>query len=185
MPISDSPITRLVGALGNDILRPNYYNVTIHGPTNLSPDENYLISTTALPAHSDGTVTVPVLGRVLKVNGDRTFPEWTATFYANTKELGQSIREKFIAAKNTGIQKDSSPFQSAPISQYWSAWNIFVTPLDRTKPESAIGSQQTAVIWGFPNDIGEVSLGYDQSDSKATFTVKFEVQHIEYNGVSR
>ena len=82
-------------------VKPNMFEVDIKFPTNVvgGKDGNELITmlckSAALPASSVGTIEVPFRGRTVKIAGDRTFDNWTATFI-NDKEMKILIKETLL-----------------------------------------------------------------------------------------
>ena len=70
-------------------VRPNMFEVEINFPSDVGADTgltNILCKSAALPASSVGTIEVPFRGRTVKIAGDRTFDNWTATFI-NDKDM--------------------------------------------------------------------------------------------------
>ena len=65
-------------------VKPNMFEVEIAFPSlGLQVDNklvNMMCKSAALPASSLGTIEVPFRGRSVKIAGDRTFDNWTATF---------------------------------------------------------------------------------------------------------
>ena len=69
-------------------VRPNMFEVQLTFPTqlNLSTGSGgddlltLMCKSAALPASNIGVIEVPFRGRTVKIAGDRTFDNWTATF---------------------------------------------------------------------------------------------------------
>jgi len=122
----------------------------------------------SLPSSVIGQIDVPFRGRQLRVAGDRTFENWTATLY-NDQEF--QIRNGFetwlnaINAHASGLQSDLSP--TAYQAQ------IIVNQLDRT---NAIIKTYT-IEGAFPINISGVDVAYDNNDTIEEFTVEFAYQY--------
>ena len=65
-------------------VRPNMYKVDINFPTTSDDVDKELVSfmckSATLPASNVGVIEVPFRGRTVKIAGDRTFDNWSATF---------------------------------------------------------------------------------------------------------
>mgnify|MGYP003299770278 CR=1 FL=1 len=64
-------------------VRPNMFQVDITFPGTVEADQtlvSYMCKSAALPASNIGVIEVPFRGRTVKIAGDRTFDNWSATF---------------------------------------------------------------------------------------------------------
>jgi len=78
------------GALTGGGARPNLFDVTIDG---FDSKFTYTCKGASLPGTDIGTVEVPYFGRNIKLPGNRTFPEWTATVI-NDEDF--FVHERFV-----------------------------------------------------------------------------------------
>jgi len=152
-------------------VRGNLYSCIINSPSVASiPSEltTFMCKAASLPSSVIGQIDVPFRGRQLRVAGDRTFENWTATLY-NDQEF--QIRNGFetwlnaINAHASGLQSDLSP--TAYQAQ------IIVNQLDRT---NAIIKTYT-IEGAFPINISGVDVAYDNNDTIEEFTVEFAYQY--------
>ncbi len=64
-------------------VRPNMFQVDIQFPDTVDADQElvtFMCKSAALPASNVGVIEVPFRGRSVKIAGDRTFDNWSATF---------------------------------------------------------------------------------------------------------
>ena len=64
-------------------VRPNMFQVDISFPDTVDADGSlvsYMCKSAVLPAANIGVIEVPFRGRTVKIAGDRTFDNWSATF---------------------------------------------------------------------------------------------------------
>jgi len=173
--------------------RPNNFKVTIASPTGLTLPTftgiadatawSLLCKSAAVPGFSIGVVEVPVQGgRRMKLPGDRTFAEWTATFIADEKLAVRSFFENWIAniATNDFQRVSKVGLTTSNITSDYKQ-NIQVQQLD---------AKGTNVIKGlyvlkeaFPTDISAIDLSYDSTDTIEEFSVTFQYSFISYTTV--
>ena len=71
-------------------VRPNMFEVSIQFPDTAGADDTeivtYMCKSAALPSSNVGVIEGPFRGRTVKIAGDRTFDNWSATFI-NDKDL--------------------------------------------------------------------------------------------------
>ena len=88
-------------------VRPNMFEVQLTFPTEIGlsggGDDDLLTlmcKSAALQASNVGVIEVPFRGRTVKIAGDRTFDNWTATFINDKKMEVRSRFEEWLSAVN-------------------------------------------------------------------------------------
>jgi len=168
--------------------RPNRYMVSgILGPTGKQIDASttgLLCRATSMPAVTVGIMRVPFRGRVVKIPGDRTYEEWTCTFYdtfaTGTRAGAYNEFWKWNAGFNdhpknipgpafavgSGVNLDSS----STMFRDWTVGQLDM--LGDTKRHVVMKS-------AWPTVVSEIALTYDSSDTIAEFTVTFAYDWLE------
>lgn len=152
-------------------LRQNLYMVRFNFPVGTQSGDDraisYLCKAASLPAHTIGTVSVPFMGRSIKLAGDRTFEDWTVTLLSDTDLNGRRSFEKWMALMNTAQTNVGS---ATPVSYLT---NLSIDVLDR-KGATVFTTEFRAC---FPTNIGEIQMGYANNDAIAEYTVTFAVNY--------
>jgi len=158
--------------------RPNLYMVRFNFPGGVESGEQtqktYLCKAASLPESTIGTVMVPFMGRSVKVSGDKEFADWTVTMLADTDMDGRKSFEKWMDfmnghVSNTGVANPRDYYQ-----------NLSVDMLDRNG--EVIFTTELKLC--FPTNVGELSLGYDNNDAIAEYTVTFAVNYWTSDGTA-
>ena len=166
--------------------RPNRYQISgILGHTGKQVDASttgLLCRATSMPAVTVGIMRVPFRGRVVKIPGDRTYEEWTCTFYDtfDTNSMHYNEFWKWNAGFNdhpknipgpdyqdgSGVKLDSS-------SKMFQDWTVGQLDL--------VGDTKRHVTMknAWPTVVSEIALTYDSSDTIAEFTVTFAYDWLE------
>lgn len=162
------------GALGV-AARPNNFYVDITFPTEVgvtNTNIRYLCKTAAIPAFSVGVVEIPHFGgRKMKVPGDRTFAEWTATFIADEKmQLHKDMEAwlQYIKASDYSqvdlAGSDTNDYQGT----------ISVIHTDQSGSDLRTYKLENA----FPTELAQLDLSYDNFDTIAEYSVTFQYSHL-------
>ena len=157
--------------------RPNLFKTTINFPGYAGGDAeltSFLCEAAQLPGSTFGVINVPFRGRVLKVAGDRTFPEWTITVINDTDF---NIRNAFERWMN-GINSHSANTGLASPIAYES--DLIVEQLDR----AGNPIKKYNIRGAFPTDISAIELSYATTDEIERFTVTFNYQYFESDTTS-
>jgi len=152
--------------------RPNLFQVTINYPGYAGGDPEltaFLCEGAQLPGSSFGIINVPFRGRILKMAGDRTFPEWTITVINDTDFGVRNAMERWMNginnhAQNTGL--------ASPIAY---EADLFVDQLDR----GGNAIKRYVFRGAFPQDISSIDLSYATTDEIERFTVTFAYQYFD------
>lgn len=134
-------------------VRPNQFRVNIGINT-------FLVKAANLPGVTNGDVTVPVLGRTLKLPGDISFDSWSVTVVNNEAFNVRAYLEDWVntLAEGTLIERD-----------------ITVEQLDK---RGAVLKRIT-LINAFPKNLSAMDVSYDSADSIQEFTCDFDYQYWE------
>lgn len=156
--------------------KPNLFRVSVYPggvPTvnaSLMNSQNgpslvFMAKGTTLPESSVGEITVPYLGRQIKVPGDRTYADWTVTIM-NTE--GFELRKE-MERWNAAINGHESNVSLGNAYAWTSASGAICEQLRRDG--SVTHSYQLNGI--FPREVSSIDLAYDQNDVISEFTVTF------------
>jgi hypothetical protein len=165
-------------------VRPNLFQVTHGFPGTVSAPDGDFVSlfckSAALPATSVGTVELPFRGRVIKVPGDRTFENWTATFYVDDAFSLRAAYERWIDVTNRVNANVSDVATYQEILQ-----DIEVQQLDKYGAPGSVRSLRTYKLFqAFPVSVSQITVAYDNNDSYEEFDVEFAYQYFTTEGVS-
>ena len=122
----------------------------------------FFVKGTSIPASTVGNIDVPYRGRQLKVPGDRTYADWTATLF---NDPGMIIHGKFINWMNA-IQHHARNYQET--------YNIYgtgtVTQFKRNGDPLA-----TFTIDMYPTELAAIDVAWDSNDAVEEYAVTFAV----------
>ena len=156
-------------------VRPNMFQVDITFPGTVEADQtlvSYMCKSAALPASNIGVIEVPFRGRTVKIAGDRTFDNWSATFINDKEMKSRSYFEQWLNQINThkantgDIQDPTAYGRSVVISQL-------------EKDNSPAGSElRSYKLWyAFPISTSAIDLAYDSNDQIEEFSVEFQYSY--------
>ncbi|TRZ51551.1 MAG: hypothetical protein D4S01_04485 [Dehalococcoidia bacterium] len=152
--------------------RPNLYRCTITNPhvrAGINPElTSFMCKGASLPSSVIGQIDVPFRGRQIRVAGDRTFENWTATIFNEASFAVRSAFERWMNAINGNV---SGIAQSTNPADYQA--QIEIDQLDRR--DNVI---KTYTLEGaFPINVGAIDLAFDANDAIEEFTVEFAYQY--------
>jgi hypothetical protein len=159
--------------------RPNSYQITFASPPGLSAPTGVtnwelLCKAAAVPALTIGVVEIPIQGgRRIKVPGDRTYAEWTATFIADKTHNVRKYFERWIGGIVGEDFDTTSRTNNAFSGDYKS--NITVQQLDIKG--NAVLQGKYILKDAFPTDISAIDLSYDTTDTIEEFSVTFQFSY--------
>jgi hypothetical protein len=129
----------------------------------------------AIPAFTLGVIEVPFRGRRIKIPGDRTYADWTATF---VNDDSQNIRKSFDNWMNNIINVDGENSLRDSTASY--RCTIVVNQL---RPDGT--TARTYELYdAFPTDVSAIDLSYDTTDAIQEFTVTFQYHYLDVGGTS-
>lgn len=156
-------------------VRPNMFQVDITFPGTVEADQtlvSYMCKSAALPASNIGVIEVPFRGRTVKIAGDRTFDNWSATFINDKEMKSRAYFEQWLNQinthkANTGAIQDPTAYGRS----------IVIRQLE--KDNSPAGSElRSYKLWyGFPISTSAIDLAYDSNDQIEEFSVEFQYSY--------
>ena len=156
-------------------VRPNMFQVDITFPGTVEADQtlvSYMCKSAALPASNIGVIEVPFRGRTVKIAGDRTFDNWSATFINDKEMKSRSYFEEWLNKinthkANTGEIQDPTAYGRS----------IVIRQLE--KDSSPAGSElRSYKLWyAFPISTSAIDLAYDSNDQIEEFSVEFQYSY--------
>ena len=136
-----------------------------------------LCKSAALPASSIGTIEVPFRGRSVKIAGDRTFDNWTATF-VNDKDMKiRGIVERWLNLINTHEGNTAELFNPSSSTGDGYSSDIFVTQLEKDSSEGGKTLRGYKLWYAFPVSVSQIDLAYDSNDQIEEFSVEFQYSY--------
>jgi hypothetical protein len=159
-------------------LRPNRYQVVLTFPadvsaamgsgTSVAQKISFTCKSANIPASSVGLVTVPYMGRQIKLAGDKTFDDWNVTVLLDNDLVGRHVFERWhdqILAfdANVATQNFVNP------SNYFATATVQL--LDRAN--QPLDTYVVEAMW--PMAVSDIGLGYDQNDQVSEQQITFAV----------
>ena len=156
-------------------VRPNMFQVDISFPGSVEADQtlvSYMCKSAVLPASNIGVIEVPFRGRTVKIAGDRTFDNWSATFINDKEMKSRSYFEQWLNQinthkANTGAIQDPTAYGRS----------VVIRQLE--KDSSPAGSElRSYKLWyAFPISTSAIDLAYDSNDQIEEFSVEFQYSY--------
>ena len=157
------------------VVRPNMFQVDITFPGTVEADQtlvSYMCKSAALPASNIGVIEVPFRGRTVKIAGDRTFDNWSATFINDKEMKSRAYFEQWLNQinthkANTGAIQDPTAYGRS----------VVIRQLE--KDNSPAGSElRSYKLWyAFPISTSAIDLAYDSKDQIEEFSVEFQYSY--------
>ncbi len=151
-----------------DYARQNLFLVDIDKITAIAggnPGGGMFVKAGSLPEATVGMVEVPYQNRKLKIPGDRTFADWTATIL---QDEGYVLRTALLNWQ-AAISGFSSFSSTAGVST--SHKQILIQPWNRNGTKSG----HKANVYGWPSSVGSVELSWESADAIQEYTVTFTI----------
>ena len=157
-------------------VRPNMFQVDITFPGTVEADQtlvSYMCKSAALPASNIGVIEVPFRGRTVKIAGDRTFDNWSATFINDKEMKSRSYFEQWLNQINTH-KANTGEIQDP------TAYGRSVVIRQLEKDNSPAGSElRSYKLWyAFPISTSAIDLAYDSNDQIEEFTVEWQYSYF-------
>ena len=136
----------------------------------LKTNFNALCKSGAIPGFTVGVIEVPFRGRRIKVPGDRTYAEWTATI---VNDQNQEMRKAF----DRWLKSINNP--DGTVDPRTTAADDYRTTIliQHLKTNGNISRQYTLED-AFPTDVSAIDLSYDTTDAIQEFTVTFQYHYV-------
>lgn len=130
-----------------------------------------LCKAAAIPSFTLGTIEVPFRGRRVKIPGDRTFGDWTATFMADD---AHAVRQVFLEWANyIKYHDETTDLLGSTAADYYSTIDIAHLKSDKSV------SRYYKLYEVFPTEVGAIDLSYDSTDTLEEFTVTFQYHYLD------
>jgi len=171
-----STISEFKAALTGGGARSNRFEVLVEFPAFAGGSEDtrktpFLVSSTSLPASTLGTIERPFRGRALKLAGDRTFDEWTASFVNDTDF---ALRDAFERWQNAINGYNSNTGLTSP-EDYMTTVSVYQLDSQDNRIKEYI------LKMAYPSNVGAIELGQDTNDSIEEFEVSFQFSDMTSN----
>ena len=156
-------------------VRPNMFQVDIQFPEQVGADQElvtFMCKSAALPASNVGVIEVPFRGRSVKIAGDRTFDNWSATFINDKDMKARSYFEAWLRDINTHQANTANVIDTTAYGR-----SVVVRQLE--KDENSNGSElRSYKLWyAFPTSSSAIDLAYDSNDQIEEFSVEFQYSY--------
>jgi hypothetical protein len=138
-------------------------------------DLTILCKSGAIPAFTLGIIEVPFRGRRIKIPGDRTYADWTATF---VNDDSQNIRKSFDNWMKNIVDVNGENSLRDGTDTY--RCTIVVSQL---RPDGTT-ARVYKLFDAFPTDVSAIDLSYDTTDAIQEFTVTFQYHYLDVGGTS-
>lgn len=186
MPLPSS-IDGFLGKIKQGV-KPNMFEVEIQFPDNyqVANDDikltNLLCKSTNLPGSNLGVIEVPFRGRTVKIAGDRTFDNWSATFFNDKDFKVRSFFEEWSQFINTH-EENTAPRFIPEFGEAGYMATIKVHQLEKNATEAG-GSiiRSYELVHAFPTSVSSIDLAYDSNDQIEEFTVEFQMSYWKTSG---
>jgi hypothetical protein len=129
----------------------------------------------AIPAFTLGVIEVPFRGRKIKIPGDRTYADWTATI---VNDDAQNVRKSFDNWLNSIIDVNGENSLRDGTDSY--RCTITVSQL---RPDGTV-ARVYQLYDAFPTDVSAIDLSYDTTDAVQEFTVTFQYHYLDVGATS-
>tara|TARA_B100001996_G_scaffold381857_1_gene372223 strand:+ start:2235 stop:2828 length:594 start_codon:yes stop_codon:yes gene_type:complete len=186
MPLPSS-IDGFLGKIKQGV-KPNMFEVEIQFPDNyqVANDDikltNLLCKSTNLPGSNLGVIEVPFRGRTVKIAGDRTFDNWSATFFNDKDFKVRSFFEEWSQFINTH-EGNTAPRFIPEFGEAGYMATIKVHQLEKNATDAG-GSiiRSYELVHAFPTSVSSIDLAYDSNDQIEEFTVEFQMSYWKTTG---
>ena len=161
-------------------VRPNMFQVDIQFPDSIGADSDlasFMCKSAALPASNVGVIEVPFRGRTVKIAGDRTFDNWSATFINDKDFKARSYFEQWLNEINTHQGNTANIIDPTQYGR-----TVIVKQLEK---DSSLGGDElrSYKLWyAFPTSASAIDLAYDSNDQIEEFSVEFQYSYWTVGG---
>ena len=156
-------------------VRPNMFQVDITFPDGVSGDSelaSFMCKSAALPASNVGVIEVPFRGRTVKIAGDRTFDNWTATFINDKDMKIRSYFEKWLEQINTHQANTAGIIDPTAYGR-----SVMIRQLEKDSSDDGSELRSYKLWYAFPTSASAIDLAYDSNDQIEEFSVEFQYSY--------
>jgi len=129
----------------------------------------------AIPAFTLGVIEVPFRGRRIKIPGDRTYADWTATI---VNDDAQAVRKSFDNWLNSIIDVNGENDLRTGTDSYRATIKV-----QQLRPDGTV-ARVYELYDAFPTDVSAIDLSYDTTDAIQEFTVTFQYHYLDVGSTS-
>jgi len=156
-------------------VRPNMFQVDISFPGSVDADQtlvSYMCKSAVLPASNIGVIEVPFRGRTVKIAGDRTFDNWSATFINDKEMKSRSYFEQWLNQINTHKENTAQIIDPTEYGR-----SLVVRQLEKDNSQAGEELRSYKLWYAFPISTSAIDLAYDSNDQIEEFTVEFQYSY--------
>ena len=156
-------------------VRPNMFQVDISFPGSVDADQtlvSYMCKSAVLPASNIGVIEVPFRGRTVKIAGDRTFDNWSATFINDKEMKSRAYFEQWLNQINTHKENTA---QNIDPTEY--GRSLVVRQLEKDNSQAGDELRSYKLWYAFPISTSAIDLAYDSNDQIEEFSVEFQYSY--------
>ena len=125
-----------------------------------------------LPASNVGVIEVPFRGRTVKIAGDRTFDNWSATFINDKDMKTRSYFEAWLSDINTHQSNTANVINPTEYSR-----TVLVKQLEKDSSDEGSELRAYKLWYAFPVSTSAIDLAYDSNDQIEEFSVEFQYSY--------
>jgi len=156
-------------------VRPNMFQVDIDFPGAVEADNtlvSFMCKSAALPASNIGVIEVPFRGRTVKIAGDRTFDNWSATFINDKEMKSRSFFEQWLNEINTHKPNTANIIDPTEYGR-----SVVIRQLEKDASPSGDELRSYKLWYAFPISTSAIDLAYDSNDQIEEFSVEFQYSY--------
>ena len=161
-------------------VRPNMFQVDIPFPEqgSDSPDKgkqelaSFMCKSAALPASNVGVIEVPFRGRTVKIAGDRTFDNWSATFINDEDMKIRAYFEDWMRQINSHESNVNEIIDPTAYGKH-----IMVHQMEKDSDDEGKVLRTYKLWYAFPTSSSAIDLAYDSNDQIEEFSVEFQYSY--------
>ena len=156
-------------------VRPNMFQVDIQFPETLDVDNElitFMCKSAQLPASSVGVIEVPFRGRTVKIAGDRTFDNWSATFINDKEMKTRAYFEAWLKDINTHQANTANVIDPSAYGR-----SVVVRQLEKDARSNGSELRSYKLWYAFPVSASAIDLAYDSNDQIEEFSVEFQYSY--------
>ncbi len=161
-------------------VRPNMFQVDIQFPDSIGADSDlasFMCKSAALPASNVGVIEVPFRGRTVKIAGDRTFDNWSATFINDKDFKARSYFEKWLNEINTHQANTANIIDPTQYGR-----TVVIKQLEKDSSTGGDELRSYKLWYAFPTSASAIDLAYDSNDQIEEFSVEFQYSYWTVGG---
>ena len=157
-------------------VRPNMFEVSIQFPDGAQADDTeivtYMCKSAALPSSNVGVIEVPFRGRTVKIAGDRTFDNWSATFINDKDFKTRSYFEKWLEQINSHQANTAGIIDPTQYGR-----TVTVKQLEKDDSTGGEVVRSYKLWYAFPTSASAIDLAYDSNDQIEEFSIEFQYSY--------